>query len=105
MLAYCREHLNEGPTVALWIRLRRKCNDVEVDRVVALAQVSLRVRLLEGQVKFPDSVASIQSNPFADSHAVSMLTDVPVNNLDRVGTSTYVDEDTGGQLWTSFLQH
>ena len=75
---------------------------MEVDRVVALAQVSLRVRLLEGQVKFPDSVASIQSNPFTDSHAVSMLTDVPVDNLDRVKTSTYVDEATGGQLWTSF---
>jgi hypothetical protein len=59
----------------------------------------------QGRFKFLDSVASIQSNPFTDSHAISMLTDVPVDNLDRVGTSTYVDENTGGQLWTSFLQH
>ena len=56
----------------------------------------------QGRFKFLDSVASIQSNPFTDSHAVSTLTDVSVDNLDRVGTSIYVDEETGGELWTSF---
>ena len=56
----------------------------------------------KGRFKFLDSVASVQSDPFTDSHAVSTLTDVPVDNLDRVGTSTYVDEETGGELWTSF---
>ena len=93
-------HRNEEPTLTLWISLRRKCDDVEVDRGVALAQVRLACSPSgQGRFKFLDSVASIQSNPFTDSHAVATLTDVPVDNLDRVGTS---DEDTGGQSWTSF---
>lgn len=48
-----------------------------------------RYSLLQGPV------ASIPGNP--DSHAVSTLTDVTVDDLDRVERSTYVDGDSGGQ--------
>ena len=53
----------------------------------------------QGRFKFLDFVASIQSDPFTDSHAAS---NISVDNLDRVKKSTYVDQETGGELWTSF---
>jgi hypothetical protein len=38
------------------------------------------------------------SNPFSDSHAISTLGKVTVNNLDRVEMSTYHEETTNGRL-------
>jgi len=40
-------------------------------------------------------VTSTSRNPFTDSHAISTLTDVGVNDLDVVEMSTYQSEDTG----------
>jgi hypothetical protein len=37
---------------------------------------------------------SVASNPFTDSHAISTLTNVPVEDLDRVEMSTYHVETT-----------
>ncbi|KAH9973634.1 hypothetical protein BJV74DRAFT_864166 [Russula compacta] len=37
---------------------------------------------------------STLTDPFSDSHAMSMLTDVAVNDLDQVEMSTYQSEDT-----------
>jgi hypothetical protein len=48
--------------------------------------------------QFQRSVASISKNPFTDSHAVSTLTDITVNDLDRVDMSTYQAGDTNGRL-------
>jgi hypothetical protein len=39
---------------------------------------------------------TVWSNPFSDSHA--MLSEVSVNNLDRVEMSTYQEETTDGRL-------
>ena len=44
------------------------------------------------------SVASTQRSPFTDSHAVSTLSHVDVNDLDRVEVSTYQEDGTNGQL-------
>ena len=53
-------------------------------------------------LKFRRSIASIPGNPFTDSHAISTLTDVTVNDLERVEMSTYAAGDTGGWFWISF---
>jgi hypothetical protein len=45
---------------------------------------------------------SVASNPFTDSHAISTLTNVPVEDLDRVEMSTYHVETTDGRLSISF---
>jgi hypothetical protein len=42
-------------------------------------------------------VASTSRDPFTDSHAISTLTDVSVNDLDQVEMSTFTNEDTGGR--------
>jgi len=41
------------------------------------------------------SVASTPRDPFTDSHAISTLTNVSVNDLDQVEMSTFQNEDTG----------
>jgi hypothetical protein len=46
---------------------------------------------------FQGPVASTPRDPFTDSHAISTLTDVSVNDLDQVEMSTFTNEDTGGQ--------
>jgi hypothetical protein len=78
---------------------------MEVDRGVSLAQVSLLCSSsfragLAHSFNFQGSAAS--GNPFTDSYAVSTLTDVAVNDLDRVEMSTYQDGDVGGRLWIFF---
>lgn len=52
--------------------------------------------------QFQHSVASLPRNPFTDSHAISTLTNVSVNDLDRVHMSTYRAETSDGRLWISF---
>ena len=47
------------------------------------------------------SVASMPRNPFTDSHAISTLTDISVNDLDRVEMSTYQEEATDRLLCIS----
>jgi hypothetical protein len=85
--------------IASWIRLRRPYNSAEVDQGVVLAPVSLLVLLLgRAASQFEGSVASTLRNPFTDSHAVSTLTDITVNDLDRVDMSTYQAGDTNGRL-------
>jgi len=44
-----------------------------------------------GTSRLTDTVAS---NPFSDSHAVSGITDININNLDQVGMSSIHDEAT-----------
>lgn len=41
-------------------------------------------------------------NPFTDSHAISTLTNVTVNDLQQVEMSTYATGDTGGRFWIFF---
>jgi hypothetical protein len=43
------------------------------------------------------------SNPFSDSHAISNLTQLTVNEPDRVDVSTYQEETTNRRLFL-FLQ-
>ena len=38
------------------------------------------------------------SNPFTDSHGITRMTDVSVDDLDRVEMSTYHEETTNGRL-------
>jgi len=40
-------------------------------------------------------VASTPRDPFTDSHAISTLTDVSVNDLDQVDILAFTNEDTG----------
>ena len=47
--------------------------------------------------QFQGPVASTPRDPFTDSHAISTLTDVSVNDLDQVDMSTFQNEDTGGR--------
>lgn len=64
-----------------------------------VTQVVLLALLLAGfglQLRGP--AASIPRNPFSDSHTISTLTDVAVNDLDRMEMSTYQSEDTSGWL-------
>lgn len=42
-----------------------------------------------------DSTAPTKSNPFTDSHQISKLTDIPVNDLDEVEMTTYESKATG----------
>ena len=90
--------------VALWIRLRMPCGkmevevEVEADQEVALAQVSLLLRLWSRDGSQLRAVPSVTRNPFTDSHAVSTLTDITVNDLERVEMTTYQAGDTSGQL-------
>lgn len=44
------------------------------------------------------SQGSVWSNPFSDSHRISRISEVNVNDLDRVEVSTYQEEITVGQL-------
>jgi hypothetical protein len=67
-----------------------------MDQGWALAQVTLLVRL-SGRVGSPFQ-GTVASNPFGDAHAVSSVTDVNVNKVDRVEMSTYQDEATDGRL-------
>jgi hypothetical protein len=95
--------------VALWIRLRKPYDkmevdqgvavdqEVEADQEVALVQVSLLLRLWSRFGSQLRAVASIVKNPFTDSHAVSTLTDITVNDLERVEMTTYQAGDTSGQ--------
>jgi hypothetical protein len=83
--------------VALWIRLRMPCGKVEAGQEVVLAQVSPFLRLWRAGSQ-RRAVASIARNPFTDSHAVSTLTDITVNDLERVEMTTYQAGDTSGQL-------
>lgn len=41
---------------------------------------------------------TVRSNLFSDSHAISMLSEVNVNDLNRVEMSTYQEEATDGRL-------
>ena len=58
--------------------------------------------LIRAGSQFQGSVASTPRNPFTDSHAISTLTNVSVNDLDRVEMSTYRLETTDGRLYISF---
>ncbi len=63
---------------------------------MALAQVTFVVRL-SGRVGSLFQGTTV-SNPFSDRHAVSTLSDVNVDDLDRVETSTYQNETTDRRL-------
>ncbi len=63
---------------------------------MVLAQVALVVRLSSRVGSLFQGTA--MSNPFSDKHAVSTLSDVNVNDLDRVETSTYQNETTNRRL-------
>ena len=39
---------------------------------------------------------TVGSNPFSDSHRISTITDLSVDDLDRVEMSTYHEETTNG---------
>ncbi|KAI0294562.1 hypothetical protein BC826DRAFT_1104619 [Russula brevipes] len=74
----------------------RAIDDRLMDQIIAEA-----TRLPGGGPRnSPDttSVTSTSRNPFTDSHAISTLTDVGVNDLDVVEMSTYQSEDTGGRF-------
>jgi hypothetical protein len=72
--------------------------EVEADQEVALAQVCLPHRLWSRAGSQLRAVPSIARNPFTDSHAVSTLTDITVNDLEQVEMTTYQVGDTSGQL-------
>ena len=99
LLAHGRGHLTELSMIVSWIRLPRQ----RVDLGLALGIALIRVGLLALFLAMPGSqlrgpVTSTLRNPFTDSHAISTLTDVHVNDLDEVGMTTYQSEDTGGWL-------
>jgi len=58
-------------------------------------QIAEATRGLEGRPGNNADTASTPRDPFTDSHAISTLTDVSVNDLDQVEMSTYQNEDTG----------
>jgi hypothetical protein len=72
--------------------------EVEADQEVALAQVCLPLHLWSRAGSQLRAVPSIARNPFTDSHAVSTLTDITVNDLEQVEMTTYQVGDTSGQL-------
>ena len=47
--------------------------------------------------RFKGIVASQDSDPFGDTHAVSRTTDINVNDVARVDVSVYRDEATDGR--------
>jgi hypothetical protein len=67
---------------------------------VDLAQVSLQVRL-SGRAD-SQFQASVASNPFTDSHAIATLSNVSVDDVDRLDVSTYHVDNTDGRLKISF---
>ena len=77
-----------------WNRLRKLHAHQEVGQGMILQQVAFTFSLFEqaGSL-FQDTVGS---NPFSDSHAISRLSEVTVNDLNRVEMSTYQEEDTDG---------
>jgi hypothetical protein len=44
------------------------------------------------------SLGTVVSNPFSDSHGISSMADVSVDDLNRVEVSTYHEDTTGGRL-------
>ena len=47
--------------------------------------------------QFQGPVASTPRDPFTDSHAISTLPDVSVNDLDQLDMLAFTNEDTGGR--------
>ena len=72
--------------------------DLRVDLETMLTQVGLLAHFSASiSPLFQGPVASTPRDPFTDSHAISTLTDVSVNDLDQVEMSTFTNEDTGGR--------
>jgi len=67
-------------------------------KIVKLASDRVRedplINQLAEATRSGDGGASTQRNPFTDSHAVSTLSHVDVNDLDRVEVSTYQEDGT-----------
>ncbi len=77
-------------------RLNVESDWVEEDKI-AMSRVTLLVRLSNRVGSLFQDAASVASDLFTDSHAISRLTDdVNVNDLDRVDESTYQDEASNG---------
>ena len=98
-MVYRSWHLTEPARILSLISLRKLHNHMEVNQGVALAYRWLYLFVFRVRpTQFQDSVASTGRNPFTDSHAISTLTNVSVDNLDRVEMSTYREEATNGRL-------
>ncbi|KAI9452336.1 hypothetical protein F5148DRAFT_1289649 [Russula earlei] len=67
-----------------------------VDATSALAETGGFI--LQDDPQLQCYLASIQTNPFGDLHAISTLSDVNVNDLNEVEMTTFENEATGGAV-------
>jgi hypothetical protein len=74
---------------------REHGNDADTGRLTGRS-------LADVDSQFQGPVKSALGDPFTDSHAISMLTNMTANDIDEMDISTFRNEDTGGRSWICF---